>query len=77
MRLTLLSIAMLAVALGSAMACSESEIHRQTVACYNQRIQNPQTQQECTRRCIAIQDQQREQCPSIRCKIVAGMKICT
>ena len=75
---TLIALAIVACCLTTpALACSEDEIHKETVACYNRCLNNPPTQNACVAGCLAEQDRAREACPSISCKIVAGMKICT
>lgn len=58
--------------------CSENAIHQETVACYNQCIQimDMNRRQQCTQQCVDNQNAERASCPNIRCKIVAGFKIC-
>ena len=77
-RHTVIAYAIVAFSLATpALACSEDEIHEKTVACYNRCLNNPSTQNACVADCVEQQNQARAECPSIRCKIVAGMKICT
>ena len=62
------------------MACSESEIHQKTVACYNGCISqyfDEQRKQACIQGCVATQDNERAACPSITCKMIGGYKICS
>jgi hypothetical protein len=61
-----------------AIACSENDIHRATVACYTDcvsRYFDEPTKQECIQGCVREQDKQREAC-GVFCKNVGGSTIC-
>jgi hypothetical protein len=59
-------------------ACSENDIHRETVNCYNDCVSHyadEQAKQECIQSCVNTQNTQRAKC-GVRCKNVAGYNIC-
>lgn len=61
-----------------ALACSEDEIHHQTVACYTDCVSHyfdEPNKTMCIQHCLSIQDQQRAAC-GVTCKMVSGYKIC-
>ncbi len=63
-----------------ALACSENEIEQETKGCYTScvsRYFDETNKNACVAGCVQRQDEARAACPSITCKIVAGMKICT